>query len=374
MLRLLRTSGEWDTKLKKINKRSTRKKHILQWKFAIIMFISIFCGVIAMAICQAYLYGYLGDMTAEEAEKSAQNATVWFDLLFIIVSAFVFFLLSRKIIKRIENMNHNVEQIAAGQMEELIIDKKKDELGNLAQNINGMAKTIHNSLEKERGMVCNVAHDLRTPVTSIQGYAQLLEESEELSEKNKEYVTIIKNKTIDLSEQINELLEYSLLQFQEKEYEFTNLSLSSLVEQVLIEFIPQLEKEDIEYSLQGNQKEHRVNCNTILMVRLLENLLTNSIRYGKQGGQIEIVLEDKNSVVRTTISNYGNCLNEEDKAHIFEAFYQGESGKDYSKQSKGLGLAIANQIIQVHNGTIWVDSNQATGKTSFIFELSKIEN
>lgn len=347
-------------------------KHILQWKFIGIMFVSLICGVASMGLVQAIIYGKLGGMTAEEAEIAAEPYSYLFNIQFAIVTIIVFLLLSRKLIKRIEIMNRNVEQIAAGDLNELALDKKRDELGSLSRNINEMAQKISASLDKERSMVCNVAHDLRTPVTSIQGYARLLEKSPELSEANRGYVSIIQKKSVSLSAQIDELLEYSVLQFEEKEYTFEMLSLRRLIEQVVIEFIPMLDHEQMTFSLIGNQKKLQFDCNQMLMVRLFENLLNNSIRYGKKGGTIEIALSEDENVLKIAISNYGDALSEEEIEHLFEAFYQGKSAKEYRTQSKGLGLAIAQKIVLLHHGKIGVSSNATTGKITFHIEFPKL--
>lgn len=346
-------------------------KHTLQWKFIGIMFVSLFCGVITMAITEYLVFAKLQGMTAEQAEQIVANDSYIFNSIFLVITIAVFFLLSRKIIKRIEVMSHNVEQIAAGKLLGLEPDYKGDELGNLSRSINGMAEKIAHSLEKERQMVCNVAHDLRTPVTSIQGYARLLEKSLELSEKNLKYVSIIQNKSEHLSEQIEELLEYSILEFEEKEYKFEVLSLRRIIEQVLIEFVPMLEQQQMKFSIQGNKNELLFNCNQLLMVRLFENLFTNCVRYGNKGGRIIIELSEDIHTLKVSISNYGKTLTEEEIEHLFEAFYQGKDAKNYETKSKGLGLAIAQKVVLIHQGNIKVYNESTTKKTTFSIEFHK---
>lgn len=346
-------------------------KHTLQWKFIGIMFISMICSVATMAITQYILFEKIQGMTAEQAEPIAARYSYLFNIIFIIEITAIFFLLSRKIIKRIEIMNDNVEQIAKGKLLELEQDHRIDELGNLSRNINSMAEKIVQSIEKEKKMVCNVAHDLRTPVTSIQGYATLLEKSSELSKTNLQYVSIIKNKSENLSEQIEELLEYSILQFEEKEYKFEVLSVKRLIEQVLIEFIPSLEAQHMTFSIKGNENELLCGCNQLLMIRLFENLFTNCIRYGNKGESIDIELYEVKEKIKICISNYGNTLTDEEIQHIFEAFYQGEDAKSYQTQSKGLGLAIAQKIVLIHQGDIKVYSDFTTKKITFCLVFKK---
>lgn len=346
-------------------------KHILQWKLIVIMFVSTMSGVFAMGLSQFIVYGSMQGMTPEEAEEAAAVYSWAFDIVFVVVTIVVFLLLSRKLVKCIETMNRNVEQIATGQLLELAEDKRKDELGNLSRNINRMAERIASSIEKERAMVCNVAHDLRTPVTSIQGYASLLEKHANLSEEEQEYVSIIKRKSENLSEQIEELLEYSVLQFEEKEYRFEPLSIKRLLEQVLIEFIPMFDQNELTFSTKGNQYELMHDCNQMLMVRLFENLLTNCVRYAKKQSEIEIVLEETAGEMSIAISNFGNTLSKEETESLFEAFYQGKSAAEYKTQSKGLGLAIAKKIVLLHNGTIRAFSDENEQRITFFIKFKK---
>ena len=348
-------------------------KHKLQWKFVLIMFISLFIGIMLMATSQG-IYSYIHNMSAEETEKIFQESfyTVIQDIGFIVVVVLIFFLLSRNVIKRIEQLNSSIEQISRGNMKNICIDKHHDELGKLSKSIYGMAGMLDRSLENERAMVCNIAHDLRTPVTSIQGYAQLLEQSEELSLKNKQYVEIIKRKSEHLSEQIEELLEYSILQFEEKEYSFERLSLSSLVEQIFIDFIPQFDEIGMRFFLKGNEVPHMINCNQTLMIRLLENLINNAFRYGKKGKIIEALLSEDEFHIYLEIANYGSTLNEAQIKDIFEPFYQGEDAKEYTTESKGLGLAIASKIAVIHNAAIMVKCDEEAGRTAFILTFDKL--
>lgn len=359
MQRSLRMYGEWGIKL----------KHKLQWKMIGIMFISMIAGVMVMGICETIIYDGIYHMTPEEAERAFAQYSIFFNIIFAIVAISVYFMLSRKIVKRIEVMNRNVEKIARGQMKELTSDEHKDELGCLAVNINTMADKISQSLQKEQDMVCNLAHDLRTPITSISGYVELIEKNCELSEEGKSYTEILARKADDLSKQVDELLEYSILKFKEKEYTMETLSLSSLLEQVLIDFIPILEREEITFKLEGNSKPYNYTCNQLLLIRLFENLITNSIRYGKEGKKIEVEIEGDHESIRIHFSNYGNLLSKEEEKHLFEAFYQGKTAKDYKTESKGLGLAIAKEIIEIHHGTITVKCDKQLNKVTFLVEF-----
>lgn len=325
-----------------------------------------------MALVEA-MYGYFHQMSAERTQELFESGwqAMVVDFWFIGVVVLVFFVLSRNIVRRIEQLNNSIKQISKGNMKTVVVDKHNDELGTLSNSIYEMAKMLEQSLENERAMVRNIAHDLRTPVTSIQGYAQLLEQSEELSLQNKEHVAIIQRKSEHLAEQIEELLEYSILQFEEKEYSFEWLSLSSLVEQVFIDFIPQMDVMDVRFSLKGNDVPHMFSCNQNLIIRLLENLINNALRYGKKGKVIEALLSEDEAHIYLEIANYGNVLTQDQVEYIFHPFYQGEDAKEYVTQSKGLGLAIVSKIVEIHHGTIAVKCDEETQRTVFWISFDK---
>lgn len=325
-------------------------------------------GIMVMSLSEAVVYGMLHGLTAEQTEKVIGPYRYIFNLIFIVVVILVFWTVSRRVIKRIECMNANVERIANGEMTDLLVDTRRDELGSLSQNINEMAEAIRQSIEKEQAMICNVAHDLRTPVTSISGYVELLEREENLSVDGQKYVEILERKSKELSDQISELLTYSVIQFREKEYEFTKVSVSRLLEQVLIDFIPQLDRFGMEFKLTGNQEKYECMCNSALMVRLFENMIANSIRYGREGKKIRIHLEKKDGKLAIRFQNYGRPLSCDAIEQMFQPFQRGQDAKEYSTEGKGLGLAIAKSIVEIHHGEITV-SNTAENEIVFTILL-----
>lgn len=359
-------SGVLDTRWKHKERDGIgNMKHRLQWKFIGIMFVSLSIGVMSMAAMQVFIFTGIYHMTPEEGEVAFAEQSYLFNLFFLVITIFVFFLLSRTLIKRIEDMNHNIEKITNGQMRGLLDDKNHDELANLSNNINKMARQIDESLQNEKNMICNIAHDLRTPITSICGYVELLEKDVDLPELGKQYTAILLRKSNDLSEQVSQLLEYSLLTFQKKEYEKEEMSISSLLEQVLIDFIPIMEKENISYSLKGNQKPCIYRGNQNLLIRLFENLITNSIRYGKEGKRVEIEIQEMKEHFIIDVSNYGKNLTQEESEHIFDYLYQGQSTIHYQTESKGLGLSIAKEIVNIHDGSICVKNDYDLHKVTF---------
>ena len=137
-----------------------RLKHKLQWKFVGIMFISLLVGIMLMAVIEGS-YGYFYQKSAEDTEKIFEESglAIIVDISFVAMVVLVFFILSRNLVKRIEQLNSSIEQISRGNMKDIPIDKHRDELGILSRNIHKMAGMLDQSLENERAMVRNIAQN-----------------------------------------------------------------------------------------------------------------------------------------------------------------------------------------------------------------------
>lgn len=216
-------------------------------------------------------------------------------------------------------------------------------------------------------MIHNISHDLRTPVTSLIGYVDLVESKLHSNiEECDQYIAVLKRKSYELKNQIDDLLEYCHINYKEIQLQKEIIEVKPLVEQIMIDFVPQLDEEKIHFYIECKQTVH-IKVDIKLIIRLMQNVISNSIVYGKSGKSIviEIVVENMNAQIK--IKNYGPCISNEDIPYIFEKFYRGEKSRNAHTGGKGMGLAIAKSIAQIHEGDITVDSNKE--ETTFIISL-----
>lgn len=243
-----------------------------------------------------------------------------------------------------------------------------------------MIESLKESIEKEQitqrmknEMISNISHDLRTPVTSLIGYVDLVEKNLDVNQEDcYQYVAVLKRKSNELKNQIDDLLEYCHINYRERQLHKEIVGVRQLLEQVMIDFVPQLEEAEMNFHIECNQ-DLQIEADISLLIRLMQNVISNSISYGKTGKKIDIqILQEETSIV-IKIKNYGKQIPEEDLPHVFENFYRGEKSRSAHTGGKGMGLAIAKSIAHIHEGDITVCSNKQETIFTIILPKHKVK-
>lgn len=347
----------------------------IQFKFLATFVSSIICASILIILFQQILLTLAVISNGELARIEEDNAFLYF-LVFITLTTLIFMLLSRKIIKRIEEINLYVDKVKNGDFDSYIEIKTKDEIGQLSQNISIMVSTLKDYIEKQKQsekirneMISNISHDLRTPLTSLSGYIELIKLNKNDVNRCNDYIEVLDEKCKSLKNQVNDLLEYCNLNYKEIKIQKRIVSVKELIEQVIIDFIPQMEKEGISFELEVQEEKLYINVDINLFVRLLQNIISNGIFYGKSGKKIKVEVFLREAQVIIKIINYGKPIPKEDIPYIFERFYRGEKSRNENTGGKGMGLAVAKSIAELHNGAVNVYSNEL--ETAFEIVLPK---
>jgi signal transduction histidine kinase len=217
-------------------------------------------------------------------------------------------------------------------------------------------------------MVANVAHDLRTPLASMQGYLETLrlKDSSLTPEQKREYIDIAYQHGERLGRLITELFELSTLESQDARLHFEPFSMSELVQDVCQKFRLDAEKKGLHFTTGISSTPAFVSADIGLIQRVLENLIENAIKYTPEGGDVGVTLLIGEKTITTRITDTGQGIPEEDMPYIFDRFYRVE--KHRNLDGIGLGLAISKRILQLHSSSIEVDSRPGCG-TTFSFPL-----
>lgn len=271
-----------------------------------------------------------------------------------------FLLISRGTLRDLSTISNAVNQIAAGNLDVQIPVHSGDELGRLAQDVNEMAARLKKSIQEEREaerakneLITSVSHDLRTPLTSILGYLELVDDDKYEDEVElRHYVAIAHDKAKSLKKLIDDLFEFTTVSYGGPRYHPETVNLGRLLEQLSEEFVPILQKADMEYRLKLPPAKVNVRADPALLVRVFENLLSNAVRYGSDGRFVDIELETSDEWAIAKIANYGSPIPEAQLAHIFERFTRVEESRSRHTGGAGLGLAIAKSIVDLHQGVI----------------------
>lgn len=291
---------------------------------------------------------------------------------------FYFLLLTRHLSSYLVEISSGINKIAEGDFDHQIPVRTKDELGMIAGCINEMSEQIQENIELERKteqeknqLITSVAHDIRTPLTSILGYLELLfhksEETDISSTQSQEYLRIAYDKSLRLMTLTEDLFTYTKVSFGELKIQKQPLDLIMFLEQMIEEFYPSF----IEYGLDC-QFTHSIDSipfrgDSSMLARAFSNLLSNAVKYGKDGKELLITADILAETAVIKFTNYGMIIPQEALAHIFDRFYRVENSRSLDTGGSGLGLSIAQRAIKLHNGTI----RAVSGKdgTSFIITL-----
>lgn len=283
----------------------------------------------------------------------------------ICLFALVFWLLQRRSFVYISRISETMQAIAAGDLNASVEVEGDDEFSEMAANLNSMTDDIRKLMESEREsertkneLITNIAHDLRTPLTSIIGYLEILAEKKELPEDVKErYVEIAYTKSKKLQQLINDLFGLTKLSYGKIAMRVTSIDLVKLLGQLLTEFYPNFESAGLQYELESNVPALMITADPNLLARLFENLVNNAIKYGAEGKRIRVRVEAAEETVQVRVINYGRVIPAEELPLIFEKFYRVEQSRSSSTGGTGLGLAIARDIAEMHGGGIAVSSD-----------------
>ena len=205
---------------------------------------------------------------------------------------------------------------------------------------------------RSSGKVVYLAHDLKTPLTSVIGYLTLLRDEGQISEELREkYLSISLEKAERLEDLINEFFEITRFSLSSITLEYSNVNLTRLLEQLTYEFQPMLSEKNLTCSLEM-ERDMTLRCDVDQMQRVLDNLLRNAVNYSFEGGTIRIGAAREGDDMKIRVSNRGNTIPKEKLERIFEQFYRLDSARSSRSGGAGLGLAIAKEIVELHQGTI----------------------
>ncbi|PEY40341.1 two-component sensor histidine kinase [Bacillus cereus] len=275
----------------------------------------------------------------------------------------------------IKQMIEEIRYIANGNFNHKVSILQHDYLEDLATGVNRIVEQLKVSIEEERQteqakseLITNVSHDLRTPLTSIVGYVNLIHHDNYRDEVElRHYIQVIYDKVTRLNMLMNDLFEYTRVQNKELQLSTVPIDIIELLGQLSVQFRMQFQEANIECRPSFPSEKLMVLADGDKLVRVFENLIINAMTYGNDGKFIDIIAYQEDQVIAIDIVNYGQPIPSTDLPHIFERFYRVEKSRSTYTGGSGLGLAIAKSIVGIHNGTIEVYSNDE--KTTFTVKL-----
>lgn len=347
------------------------------FRFEIVLYsiLSLLYTLLTIAVVDIGIYIiFLRENAGTLSKTSVIIAAVLTVTTGIVLFITYFLLLTKKFVTYIQEIAEGINEISLGNFDNRIIIKNEDEFALIADKLNQMADDIKEIMENERRseyakneLITSVAHDLRTPLTSIIGYLDLVSSKELLQDVQKKYIGIAYNKSKRLEKLIEDLFTYTKFNFGEVKATYTEVDIVKLINQLLDEFYPSFTGNQLEYEFTSSHPAAVIKVDGDLLARALANLISNAIKYGKEGRKILLDLTKKEDSVIVSVTNYGDIIPKKDLQQIFQRFYRVESSRSSETGGSGLGLAIAYSIVEMHGGTIIAQSD--TDGTVFTVEL-----
>lgn len=238
------------------------------------------------------------------------------------------------------------------------LEEIKNRMNHLKRESEKNEKLAKENEEKKDELIVYLAHDIKTPLTSMIGYLSILNEIDDMpKKKQKNYISIALDKSYRLEDLINELFDVARFNSEKIVLEKEELNLNLMLEQIIDDFYPTLR--ELNKSIKLNYNEPiSINGDPDKLSRVFNNLIKNAISYSKEESEIVINLKKDNNNAIVEVINKGKQISKEKLSKIFEKFYRLDSARTSRTGGSGLGLAIAKDIVELHNGTIIAESNE----------------
>lgn len=293
--------------------------------------------------------------------------------LTVILTALIGYRLIRRTLLPVRQMTETVQEIQKdGDLSRRIgvsQDTGKDEFYQLAGTFDGMLESLEQAFLRERQFTSDVSHELRTPVSVILAQCEASLNRTDLSEEQRKEILLIRKKAGEMSQMISQLLLLSRADQGRQQLNKEEINISELTEIIVEEqkMLAQRRKIEVHTEIEPDITGY---LDESFYIRMLDNLISNAVSYGKEGGNIKVTLHQIPSGVRGTVEDDGIGISRDDQVHIWERFYRvdaSRTGKEDGSHS-GLGLSMVKWIAQAHGGNVRVESELGKG-SCFTFEL-----
>lgn len=289
----------------------------------------------------------------------------------IVFSIFVAFYISKKLSKPIEKINENAKKLAKGEYDVDFSDKSTvREIKELNETLKYTSSELSKTESLRRELLSNVSHDLKTPLTMIKAYAEMVRD---LTYKNKEKrdanLNVIIQESDRLNLLVNDILDLSKYQSNTIELEYSNFDINNLMLEILDRYNIYKEKDGFKFNYKKVKKCY-VHADKKRIEQVIYNLLNNAINYSGDNKTIDIEIKEENNKVMVRITNTGEGIKEEDIPLIWDKYYKIDKTYSRVQVGTGIGLSIVKNILELHNSSYGVESK--VGKhTTFYFDLEK---
>ena len=304
--------------------------------------------------------------------------TIGIVLLCLAVAGLCFVLTSRvtgRLSATLKELRRAADDLREGDLDHEILSCRERELDELAQSLEGVrqrlkaASLAEAAAQEERGLLmANLSHDLRTPITAIKGYVEGIRDGvASTPEKRDHYLEVVYAKTLVLEGLVGNMTDFSEYELGRMQYHFERVELSAFLADLIPEYQADVRGREMAFVAKPLASPATVTADRGKLKRVLDNLVSNAVKYGRPGGTVVLAAEGYRQGVILSVSDNGRGIPEEALAHVFDSFFRADAARSSSVPGSGLGLAICKSIAESHHGKLWLTSREGEGTHAYLY-------
>ncbi|MGN0143049.1 MAG: ATP-binding protein [Roseburia sp.] len=320
--------------------------------------------------------------TVPEIKKLVADGLVSVLLILILTACMLSMWIYTSLINPIKKLQVAAQNIKEGNLDFTVEAESRDEIGELCKSFEEMRQRLKDNAEEKlaserenRALISNIAHDLKTPITAVKGYAEgIMDGVADTREKQEKYIRTIYNKANEMDNLINELTLYAKIDTNRIPYNFAKINVAAYFNDCVEELGLDLETRNISMAYFNYVEEDvQIIADPEQLKRVIHNIVNNSVKYlDKQKGVLNIRIKDVGDFIQVEIEDNGRGIAQKDLPYIFDRFYRADASRNSATGGSGIGLSIVKKIIEDHGGKIWATSRESIG-TVMYFVLRKYQ-
>ncbi len=291
-------------------------------------------------------------------------------LIFLIFGTFIAFLTSQTISLPIENINDKAKMLAKGNFKVRFTEKGFREIEELSSTLNFAAEELGKADSLQNELIANVSHDLRTPLTMISGYAEMMRDIP--GENTTENIQVIVDEANRLSRLVTDLLDISKMQASVSELEYEQFNITKELTEIVQSYASLSKQRGITVNLEYDQ-EVLADADKTKIKQVIYNLINNAVNYIGEDKTVLVKQTTKEKTVRIEIIDHGIGISKEDIANIWNRYYRVDKNHRTAIVGTGLGLSIVKSVLELHKTEYGVESELGKG-SNFYFEIERVHN
>ncbi len=291
-----------------------------------------------------------------------RNLFIYSAAVSILFSIVIVYVLSKYLTEPLQEMSQTAKLLAGGELTRRVHVKQGDEIGDLGEAFNDMADKIEKQEKMRRDFVADVSHELKTPLTNIQGFIEaMIDRKDKTPEDRERYLNILYSETTRLTRLVNELLDLSRLESGRLLVDKEAVEITEVINSSIAKIKPLLEEKGIKVITEFPGYAINVLGNSDRLEQVITNLLDNAHRFSPPGGEIRVTVKELNTNVEVTVKDWGEGIPADDLPLIWGRFYRVDKARSREKGGTGLGLAIVKRIIESFGGEVVAFSEPGKG-------------